>query len=137
VSTVALHNCADESVQPGWQADCPTCGPQPEIPVVNYEPGSRLEQLHAEYVEAKAAERGASDRAKAATDALKLELNTAAPGATKVELEGTAGPRLSLGYIETWRFDSTKFKKDDPFTYVKYAKKSGSWTLRAAKSGGA
>lgn len=134
--STALHNCTDETVQPGWQADCAVCGPQPETPVVNYEPGSRLEQLHAEYIEAKAQEKSATDRAKAATDALKLELNTAAPGATKVELEGTAGPRLTLGYVETWRFDSTRFKKDDPFTYVKYAKKSGSWTLRATKTGG-
>lgn len=106
---------------------------QPVTPVVNYEPGSRLEQLHAEYIEAKALAASAKERADAATDALKLVLTEAAPGASTVELEGTAGPKLHLGYSETWRFDSKKFKADDPVTYVRYASKSGSWTLRVAK----
>ncbi|MEV6413883.1 hypothetical protein [Kribbella sp. NPDC051718] len=106
---------------------------QPVTPVVNYEPGSRLEQLHAEYVEAKALAASAKERADAATDALKLALTEAAPGAGTIQLEGTAGPRLHLAYVETWRFDSTRFKADDPVKYVQYAKKSGSWTLRVAK----
>lgn len=128
--SIAVHEC-DDGVEPGTREDCATCNPQP-VPVVNYEPGSRLEQLHAEYIAAKAAESDAKKRATAATDALKLELTQAAPDQPKIELEGSAGPRLHLGYVETWRFDSTRFKKDDPFTYVKYAKKSGSWTLRQA-----
>lgn len=132
MSTI-IHSCTD-GAEPGYREDCGTCNPQ-AIPVVNYEPGSRLEQLHAEYVEAKAAAAEAESRAKAATEALKLELTEAAPGAAKVELAGSAGPRLSLGYVETWRFDSTKFKKDNPVTYVQYAKKSGSWVLRQAKGG--
>lgn len=106
---------------------------QPGTPVINYEPGSRLEQLHAAYLQAKAEASEAADRAKAATDALKVEMTDAAPGVTSLELAGSAGPSLHLGYVETWRFDSTRFKKDDPDTYVRYAKKSGSWVLRTAK----
>lgn len=108
---------------------------QPVTPVVNYEPGSRLEQLHGEYLAAKAEESSAKARAKAATDALKREMTDAAPGATTVDLEGAAGKALHLTFVETWRFNSVQFKADDPETYVRYAEKSGSWKLEAKRGG--
>lgn len=122
-----------ESAYPAGAVELPAVV-EPPLPVVNYEPGSRLEQLHAAYFAAKAESKDAESKLKAATDALKLELTTAAPGAPKVGLAGSAGAPLFLSYGETWRFDSKKFKADDPLTYVRYAKKSGSWTLRAGSA---
>lgn len=110
---------------------------QPTTETVKVEPtpGSRLEQMHAAYADAKAAADDATEKLKAITDAIKLELSQAAPeGATKVDLVGP-GPSLRLSWSETWRFDSRRFKAEDPETYVRYAKKSGAWTLRAAAGG--
>ena len=39
---------------------------------------------------------------------------------------------MRLKYTETWRLDTTKLKAEAPETYVKYARKSGSFTLRKA-----
>ena len=39
---------------------------------------------------------------------------------------------VRLKYTETWRLDTTKLKAEAPETYVKYARKSGSFTLRKA-----
>lgn len=124
-----------EWIHPGEQANCtaPDCAP---IPVVNYEPGSRLEQLHAEYWEAKAEKEGAEARLKGAVDALKVELTVAAPDQPKVELHGAAGRPLALTYIESWRMDTKKLKAEQPLIYVTYASKSGSWKLEAKRGGG-
>lgn len=97
--------------------------------------GSRLEQLHAQYADAKAAADGAAERLKAITDALKVELQTAAGAqASRIDLVGAAGPPLRMTYSETWRLDSTRLKADNPELYVRYAKKSGSWRLVALKA---
>ena len=100
------------------------------------EPGSRLVQLQALYLSTKAAADEATAQHKAVTDAIKAELaGSARDGATAITLppHGDA-PALSLTYTETWRFDSKSFKAADPDTYVRYAKKSGSWTLRQVKA---
>lgn len=100
------------------------------------EPGSRLEALHASYADAKAAADEAAARLKAVTDGIKVELTQRNPEARRFALTGAAGPALALTYTETWRFDSKRLKVDDPETYVRYAKKSGSWSLRVAQDGG-
>jgi hypothetical protein len=99
---------------------------------VTPEPGSRLEQLAAQYDMAKAeAEKAATDL-KAITDAIKLELVNAAPGETSIDLvsDDLVKP-LRLVAVTSWRVDATKLKKEAPETYVRYAKQSTSWTLRA------
>lgn len=96
---------------------------------------SRLEQLHAVYAGKKAAADAAAKELKDVTDAIKAELTAAAPGQERVSLVGSYGPQLDLAYVERWTFDSTRFKADDPVTYVQYAKKGGSWRLEAAKGG--
>lgn len=94
--------------------------------------GTRLEQLHAAYADAKAAADDAAAKLKAVTDAIKVELTQAAPeGERKIELAGQAGPVLRLTYSESWRLDSKRLKAEHPETWVRYAKKSGSWTLKA------
>ena len=103
--------------------------------LVQPDTGSRLEDLHARYAQLKATADAANEQLKAVTDAIKRELTDAAPGQPKIELNGPAGPALRLTYSETWRFDSRSFKANDPETYVRYAKKTGSWTLKAATGG--
>lgn len=94
----------------------------------------RLAQLHASYAEAKAAADGAAERLADVKDAIKAELMALAPeGSTKIALTGPDGPTLTLVHAESWRVDSRKLKAEDPETYVRYAKKSESWTLAAAK----
>lgn len=93
--------------------------------------GSRLEQLHAAYADAKAHADEAAKRLKLITDAIKNELNTAAPDSHRVELRGSSGPVLRMSFVESWRLDSTRLKSEHPETWVRYAKKSGSWTLKA------
>lgn len=112
--------------------------PEPEAPpaVVAAGPGTRLEQLHAAYAEAKAASKAAEERLKAITDGIKSELTKAEPEARRLELRSPVGPPLRLTWSTTWRFDSKRFKADEPLTYVRYAKQSGSWTLRPASDSG-
>jgi hypothetical protein len=105
---------------------------EPTPVVLTAPPGSRLEQLHASYADAKAAADEASARVKAITDAIKLELTAAAPEERRIELAGDTGPTLRLTYTERWTLDTKRMKAEDPHTYVRYAKKGGAWSLRAA-----
>lgn len=96
----------------------------------------RLSQLHAAYDEAAAAAASANSHLDAIKTGIKAELATLAPeGSTKIALTGEHGPMLSLVYAESWRVDSRKLKAEDPETYVRFAKKSGSWTLKAVTGG--
>lgn len=102
--------------------------------------GSKLEQLHAAYPEAKAAADAANERLKTITDGIKVEALTAATPDSggvprRIELRSSVGPTLRMTYSETWRFDSTRLKAENPELYVSYAKKSGSWRLAAVKDG--
>lgn len=105
---------------------------EPEPFAVQPQAGTRLEQLHAAYVDAKAQADEAASRLKSITDALKAELTRAAPEHTRIELASPHGPTLRLSYVERWTVDSGRLKREDPVTYVRFAKKGGSWTLRAA-----
>jgi hypothetical protein len=98
---------------------------------INAAPDSRLAQLAAAYAEAKAQANEAADRLDGITDALKAEMTTAAPDSGTIELDGPVPLRLSAR--ESWRLDTAKLKAADPETYVRYAKKSVSWVLTAAK----
>lgn len=109
---------------------------QPPSAQVVAPPDSRLQQLQASYPELKARAKAAAAALKDCTDAIKLELTTAAPGASRVDLVGGQfGPALQLTYSESWRIDSTRLKEEQPALYVTYAKKSGSWSLAEAKGG--
>lgn len=104
--------------------------------VVQPEQGTRLEQLLAAYPEAKARADEANSQAKAISDAIKVELTNLAPiGETKIAAQLPAGPRVRLTYSESWRLDSTRLKREHPETWVAYAKKSGSWSLRVDGGG--
>jgi hypothetical protein len=96
---------------------------------------SRLEQLHAVYADAKAKADQATSDLKTVTDAIKAEMTKAAPDQARLELVGPHGPRLTLTYVESWRVDATRLKAEAPETYVMFAKKRGSWQLKAARGG--
>ena len=117
---------------PGKVEDCVTCNP---TPVVNYEPDSRLAQLHAVYFERKAAKDSAEADLKAVVDVLKTALSEAAPDRPKVRLEGPAGRALIMTYVESWRVQTAKLKKEYPQVYAICAQQSGSWRLEAEKGG--
>lgn len=100
--------------------------------------GSKLEALHAQYADAKAAADAATERLDAIKAGLKLALNQAHPDSPHVVLTGDAGPALEVVYNEgSWRLDTTRMKREDPETYVRFAKQgSPSWTLREVRGGG-
>jgi hypothetical protein len=95
----------------------------------------RLSQLHAAYTAAKDEADAAAERLKIVNDGIKAELQRLAPGEPRLALSGPDGPPLTLVRSESWRVDSKKLKAEDPETYVRYAKKSESWTLKASKGG--
>ena len=97
------------------------------------EPGSRLEQLAEAYAVAKPAADDAKARLDTITDAIKLELSMAAPGATKVDFHTPAlTAPLRLASRTSWRLDSTRLKAEQPELYVRYAKQVSYWELRTA-----
>jgi hypothetical protein len=106
-----------------------------ETPPVQVKPhgNSRLAQLHALYPDAKAKADAAAEELKAITDGIKAELVNQAPDAPRVDLIGASGPVLELRYVESWRLDAGRMKREDPETYVRFAKQSHSWRLAAAK----
>lgn len=110
----------------------PTSAP-PHIVVA--EGGTRLEQLHARYAEAKSAESAAKAELKAVVDGIKLELTQAAPGLNKLQLNSPAGVPLELQYVESWRVDAKRLKAEDPITYARFATKGGSWRLAPVQGG--
>jgi hypothetical protein len=97
-------------------------------------PGSRLEELHASYDIVKAQYEDAKARYDALTAALKNEMAATAPaGSTDITLTGAPGlPRLRLRWLRPYRFDSKRFKADNPYLYVQYEKRGGHYDLRAA-----
>lgn len=103
--------------------------------VVTPDKRSRLAQLHAQYVDAKAAADEAASRLKAITDGIKSELNSIAPEERRVQLVANGLPTLQLTYVERWTVDAKKLKDEDPTTYVRYARKSGTHQLRVIAGG--
>lgn len=108
----------------------------PRLPaIVTPEGNARLAQLHATYADVKARADEANEQLKAITDAIKAELAAAQPNATRIELHGDDGPTLAMTYSERWTVDTKRLKDEAPETYVRYAKKGGSWSLRAIGGG--
>jgi hypothetical protein len=107
--------------------------PKPEktAVLVTAPPGSRLEQLLAQYDGAKAESQDAAARFKAITTAIKAEAAEMSPGAEIIAIGGAPGlPRLRLSWRTLWHLDTDQFKEDHPYLYVKYGKQSGHWDLR-------
>lgn len=112
--------------------------PGPAQPtVVTPEAGSRLEALAQAYALAKPAADAAKLVLDEITDAIKLELTNAAPGALKVDLHAPAlEAPLRLAAVTKWGLDTTRFKAEQPETYVQFAKQSTYWVLKAIANRG-
>lgn len=104
---------------------------RPRTPVTVAD-GSRLAELMARYDGLKAAAEEATARFKDLTDAIKAEAAAGHPGASAMTLAGGPGlPALSLTWVQRWSIDSRALKEAEPLTYVRYARQSGRWELRA------
>lgn len=98
------------------------------------EPDTRLAQLLHEYTELKPAADDAVARLRSVTDAIKAETMALDSEARRFRLTIDGVADLQLTYTESMRFDSKRLKAEDPLTYVRYAYKTGSWTLKRAES---
>jgi hypothetical protein len=97
--------------------------------------GSRLEGLLANYAQLKPQADEAGTRLKAVTDAIKVELQNAAPTAQKVDVDHPMLTQpLRLSYVESWRLDTKTLKAEKPEVYVAYATKGGKWELRGVSA---
>jgi hypothetical protein len=112
--------------------------PAREPITVRAEPASRLEALAAAYADAKPVADAATARLKEITDAIKVELATAAPDAPRVDLlSAVLDAPLRLQAKTGWRLDTKRLKAEAPETYVRYAVQTTTWELRAVPNGGA
>lgn len=100
--------------------------------VVTPDADTRLAQLVAQYDLAKAEAAKADEALKAITDGIKAELINAAPGREDIRLESPELVKpLRLFAVSSWRIDARKLKAEAPEVYVRYAKQSTAWQLRA------
>ena len=98
------------------------------------ETGGRLSDLIAAYAELKPRVDDLSARLKTLSDAIKVELMAANPGTNSIVVVHPALPQpLRLSYVERWDLDAKRLKVEDPETYVRYARKGGSWVLKAVR----
>lgn len=101
------------------------------VPAVRPAEGSRLQQLVALYPQVKAEADAAKERLETVKEAIKVELQQAAPGEPKVDLiADTLDRPLRLTWREQWRVDAKRLKAEAPEVYVKYAVRSTYWELR-------
>jgi len=128
--TPAEVSTQETSGTPGASA-----GPAP----VQHKPSARskLAQLHNRYETAKTKAKAAADELKVITDGIKAELAELDPEAQRFELlpagKSQAKP-LALSYVENWTLDTKRLKAEDPVTWVRYAKRGGSWRLAEIKA---
>jgi len=103
---------------------------EPGTRYISADDTTRLGQLHAAYAAAKAEADAAAELLKTITDGIKLELGQRAHGAERIRLSTPGAPVMQLARSETWRLDSKRLKAEYPETWVRYAVKGESWTLR-------
>jgi hypothetical protein len=98
--------------------------------IVHPEPDSNLGRLCSAYKLAKPRADQAAKALEQIVDAIKVELTNAAPGETSVDLTADVLERpLRMTCVQSWYVDSKRLKAEDPYTYVKWAKKRTVWKL--------
>lgn len=104
---------------------------KPPPALVEPEPGSRLDQLTAEWARVKPAVDAGQARLKEITDAIKVELANQRPDSedTRLLSSHVAGS-LRFYAKPTTRLDTTKLKADLPAVYEAYVKRGTAWELR-------
>lgn len=120
---------------PAPPAGAPMIQPPPpvQIPVVLATPDSRLEQLLALYAQYKPLVDEYTEKLKAVTDGIKVELTLAAPGHTKIKVDSPELTRpLQLMAVEQTRIDTKALHAEAPEVYAFFARKQTVWQLRRA-----
>lgn len=103
--------------------------------IITAQPGSRLGELAEMYAMLKPQAEEVKNRLEEVVNAIKLELNTAAPDSHRVQLQSPAlTAPLELSARTAWKLDSKKLKAEAPALYVQYAVQTTYWELRAARS---
>ena len=100
------------------------------MPTITPESDSKLDFLCAEYEAARAQHEAAKAKFDELTDGIKAELAKTAPGHEKVLLASPyLNSMLKLELRSRWTVDAKALKREDPLTYVTYAKQNTSWYL--------
>jgi len=108
--------------------------PADAAPVLRPTEGSRLDALLARYADLKPQVEDLKEQLETLTTAIKAEAVTAVPDTPAITLSTPhLAHLLEVTYRESWRLDSKRLKADDPTTWVRYAKRSGSWRLDPVK----
>jgi len=107
---------------------------KPEPPVIRPDVDSRLAQMSAQYDLAKAEVDKATEALKAITDAIKVEMVKAAPGAHDIRLdaEGLERP-LRLLAVTSRRVNSARLKAEQPAIWATYSDESTSFRLERVR----
>jgi hypothetical protein len=113
--------------------------PAPPVKVVvEVVPGSRLEALLAQQVEAKAAADETEKRMASIKAGIAAELTERHPGTGAFDIPGGPGrPALTLRYTAPRMFSAKEFKADQPALYEQYRRPSPRWTLAEPQKKGA
>jgi hypothetical protein len=107
---------------------------KPPATVVRPEADSRLAQMSAQYDLAKAEVDKATEALKTITDAIKVELVKAAPGAHDIRLDAEGLDRpLRLQAVVSRRVDSQTLKTSYPAIYAACSSPSTSWRLERVR----
>jgi hypothetical protein len=107
---------------------------KPAPTTVEAKPDTRLAQLSAQYDLAKAEVDKATETLKAITDAIKVELVEAAPGAHDIRLDAECLERpLRLQAVVSRRVDSQRLKSEQPTIYLEFSAESTSWRLERVR----
>lgn len=108
---------------------------KPAPVIVQAEPGSRLDQLSARWAALKPAVDAAQAELKELTDAIKVELAQARPDAEDIRLTaGHIAGALRFYAKPDPRFNSRKFKAEQPEMYEKYYERDRTaWELRQTR----
>lgn len=114
-------------------SDLPVAPPQ--TTAIEAQPGSLLEEYHAEYADAKAAADAAKTRLDAIVEKLKVELTQALADSRRIVVRSPGQVPIGLTYVEANRFNSKRFKEENPSVYKHYVEPSGSWRLAQVKGG--
>jgi len=99
------------------------------------QPGSRLEQLQAQYDMLEAAAKEAASRFEDLKMSIKTEATRAAVGAGVIDIPGSGSlPPLTVRWKEAWHFNTALCKDEDPYTYARFAERKGRWELGRGKA---
>jgi hypothetical protein len=133
-----LQNAApgQDAQEPAPEFAAPLEVAQPLSPWrITPEPGTALADLCDQRELLLAQAEDAKKRAESLVAKIKaITIPMAPPGTTSIIITGTPyRPELVNHWVESWRFDTKRFKRDHLVQWVKYAIKGGTWKLEKTR----